>query len=41
MRAIAGSSGNNDTGGGPVFGDAEVSKKNYELFKVGEEYCIE
>ena len=41
MRAIAGSSGNNDSGGGPVFGDAEVSKKNYELFKVGEEYCIE
>ena len=41
MRAIGGSSGNDDIGGGDVFGDAEVSKKIYESFKVGEEYCIE
>lgn len=41
MRAIGGSSGNDDIGGGDVFGDAEVSKKIYESYKVGEEYCIE
>jgi hypothetical protein len=41
MRAIGSSSGNDDIGGGDVFGDAEVSKKIYEPFKVGEEYCIE
>ena len=39
MTAIGGGGGVD--GNGDVFGDAEVSKKNYESFNIGEEYCIE
>ena len=38
MTAIGGGGGID--GNGDVFGDAEVSKKNYESFNIGEEYCI-
>ena len=32
---------NNTTGGGDVFGDAEVSIEVYNSFGIGDEYCIE
>lgn len=31
----------NTTGGGDVFGDAEVSFEVYNSFEIGDEYCIE